>query len=190
MIYSYTTFKTDGPNGTTITFQQYEDFETHYIGNIGDVEFVYIEDGADLSVQPSEINLGAVTLTSEQKATLKNQTFTKFKKQILREHLEESAGDIYDMLADCMKMAEFSLMLTSRLAADYFGTEELTEEKRQEYSQRNQAFLDAVNSGSVTVRGDIDDPNEVLFRIMGRYSAVQNQVEKEYLSEMKKIGLH
>lgn len=190
MIYSYTTLKTSGPNGTTITFEQYEDFETHYIGKIDDVEFVYIEDGADLGLQPKEINLEPVALTDEQKGILKKQTFTKFKKQVLREHLEESAGDIYDMLADCMKMAEFSFMLTSRLAADYFKTEELEEEERQEYAQRNQAFLDAVNSGAVTIRGDIDNPNEVLFRIMGRYSEVQKKVEKEYLAEMKKIGLH
>ena len=157
---------------------------------IDNVEFVYIEDGADLSVQPSEINLEAATLTPEQKAVLKKQTFTKFKKEILREHLEDSVGDIYDMLADCMKIAEFSLMLTSRLAADYFGTEELSENVRQEYSQRNQVFLDAVNNGEINIRGDIDNADETLFRVMNRYSEIQKTVNDSYLSEMKRIGLH
>ena len=103
--------------------------------------------------------------------------------------MEDEVGDLYDMVADCMKLVEFNIMLTYRLAADYFGTDALTQETKDTYATRNQTFLNGVDSGEIKIRGSIEDVNEMFNRLITRYSKIQTIVDDRYLSELKKVGL-
>ena len=189
MICSYTAIKTEGPTGglSTIVLSEDED-EIVTLGTIDSVTYIYTP--KELSQeQPVDIEFKSnVTLSFDEKEELKRQSYAQMKKGVLRKELD-SVGDVHDMIADCMKLIEFNIMLTSRLAADYLGTNEMTDETKQTYSQRNQQFLDSVDSGQVNIRGNIEDVNEMFQRLMVRYSKIQDIVDDSYIKDMKKIGL-
>jgi len=189
MIYSFTIYKEEGPLGTTKTLKNTEDNDLTVLGEVDGVTYVHVPFNTDIPEQYPEINFQEATLTDDIVGSLKRQRFASLKKQILRDTLEDEVGDLYDMVADCMKLVEFNIMLTSRLAADYFGTDALTQETKDTYATRNQTFLNGVDSGEIKIRGSIEDVNELFNRLITRYSKIQTIVDDRYLSELKKVGL-
>ena len=193
MIYAYELYKTDGAYGTTLRHVSptVEDGEQNItvLGTIGDTTFVHVPETLTLPDQPEEINFREVVITDDQKEELRKQALVQLKKQTLRDHIESDVGDVHDLVADCMKLIEFNLMLTSRLAADYFETSPMDDETKAVYSQRNQAFLDSVGTGDITLRASFEDANEMMLRLMHRYSHIQDLVKEEYVDQLKQIGL-
>lgn len=193
MIYAYEIYKTEGPYGTTLRHVEptVEEGEAGVIviGEIEGTTFVHVPETVSLPAQPEEINFRAVELTEQQKEELKKQAMVMLKKDVLRKHIEKDVGDIHDLVADCMKLIEFNLLLTSRIAADYFGTDVMDDQTKQVYAQRNQTFLDSVNQGNVTLRGSFEDANEMLVKLMTRYSHIQDMVKAEYIDHLNEIGL-
>lgn len=193
MIYAYELYKTEGAYGTTLrhvppTTEEGEQNIT-VLGDIEGTTFIHAPDTLILPEQPEEINFREVVLTDTQKEELKKQALVSLKKETLREHIEKDVGDVHDLVADCMKLIEFNLLLTSRLAADYFETSPMDAETKTVYSQRNQAFLDSITNGDVTLRGSFEDANEMMLRLMQRYSHIQDLVKEEYVDQLTQIGL-
>lgn len=81
------------------------------------------------------------------------------------------------------------MMLTARLAGDLWGTNPIDDTKKTEYAGRNKAFLDAVEAGAITLRGDFEDMDTVMERLMGRVSRVNELVRDTYVNELKRVGL-
>lgn len=189
MIYSYKPHKITGANGTTITHRNTEDNDITTLGEIGGVVYLHIPDGVQLPEQPPEIALTEVTLTSEQKQELRHQSVAILKRNELRTSIDTDVGDVQDLLADCMKLIEMNIMLTSRLAADYFGTTVLDKATKDLYAQRNQTFLDSVDNGHLLIRGAIEDVTEMQSRLMTRYSKINHLVKDKYIDELSKMGL-
>ena len=81
------------------------------------------------------------------------------------------------------------MMLTARLAGDLWGTNPIEEAKKAEYAGRNKAFLDAVEAGAITLRGDFEDMDTVMARLMGRVSTINELVRDHYVSELQRVGL-
>lgn len=189
MIYVYTPYKTTGATGTTITHRNTEDNEITTLGEIDAVVYLHVPDDVQLPEQPTELTLTEVTLTPEQKQELRHQSVAILKRNELRSSIDADVGDVQDLLADCMKLIEMNIMLTSRLAADYFGTSALDQTTKDLYAQRNQSFLDSVDSGQLLIRGAIEDVAEMQTRLMTRYSAINHLVKDKYIDELSKIGL-
>ena len=189
MIYSYKTYEESGPYGVTKTFRNTEENDATRLGIVNDVSYVHVPDYITLPEQPSEIDFKEAALTTEIKNELKTQAYAKVKKDLLRNHLEEEIGDIHDMLADCMKMTEFNIMLSTRLAADYLGVEPMSQETKDQYSQRISTFLGNVDSGEVNLRGNYDSIDGMFERMMERYSRIQDIVNQDYIELLKQVGL-
>jgi len=188
VICSYVTYKESGPSGTSFTIRTNEEENVTTLGTIDGVTFIHTEEPLLLD-QPNEISFQSdVELTEFQKEELKTQSYIRMKKDVLRDKLD-SIGDLHDMVADCMKLIEFNIMLTSRLAADYLGTSEMSDLTKQTYSARNQLFLDSVESGDIKIRGNIEDVDKMFGRLMVRYTQIQTVVEDYYISELKRVGL-
>ena len=98
-------------------------------------------------------------------------------------------GDMQDMIADCMKLIEFNMMLTARLAGDVWGTNPIDDEKKELYAARNKSFLDAVDTGDITLRGDFEDMNIVMSRMLSRVSKINETVRDNYVSKLQAVGL-
>lgn len=193
MIYAYTLHKTEGPYGTVLRHvsPSVEEGEQNItvLGELDGTIYVHVPDTLTIPDQPEEINFHAVTLTEEQKELLKKQALVSLKKASVRKSIESDIGDVHDLIADCMKLIEFNMLLTARITADYFQTEPLDATTKQTYADRNQAFLNAVSIGDVTLRASFEDADEMMLKIMSRYSKIQDHVKTEYIDQLKEIGL-
>lgn len=160
-----------------------------HLGVIDGTHYVFIEDGVDIPEQPAEINFREVILTEEQKEELRAVGFAAFKKECLRGSIEVDAGDLHDLVADCMKLVEYTTLLSVRIAADYLGVKSMEEPVRQSYKNRVAGFLDMLDSGDLVIRGDFEDPDAMMGRMLIRYSKIQEKVRDDYIVHIKSVGL-
>jgi len=181
MFYKYKPFKLDGVNGYTVN-ASLNDGDTR-LGVIED--WTFIHSTAEALGQDIRIEFQDVILTQEEKELLKAQLPHK---EFVRMKIE-GVEDIYDLVADCMKLIEFNMMLTARLAGDIWATNPIQEDKKALYAARNKGFLDAVDVGAITLRGNFDDMDTLMVRLMSRYSKINEVMRDVYVSELKKVGL-
>ena len=184
MIYSYIPYVEEGPNGFTIRHRD-ENNEMTELGVIDGVVYVY---SPTVSTQDERIGWIEVILEDPMKDKLRASYKAKNHKQFARMKIEE-IGDVYDLLADAMKLIEFNMMLTARLAGDLWGTHPIDPATKATYAARNGAFLDSVASGDMTLRGDFDDMNVLMSKLMARYSQINVIVRDQYVNELKRVGL-
>lgn len=184
MIYSYIPYVEDGPTGFSLRHKD-ENNEMTELGVIGGVVYVY---APNVTTQDARLQWATVVLSDEQKELLRNSMRAKNHKNFARTKIEE-VGDVYDLLADAMKLIEFNMMLTSRLAGDIWGTHPINAETKALYAARNGGFLDAVGAGAITLRGDFDDMNVLMGKIMSRYTQINIIVRDSYVGELQRVGL-
>ena len=183
MIYRYKAYKEEGAFGVTL-FHKDEDGMTT-LGEIDGLTYVY---APNLSVQDERLGWSEVVLDDELKNSLRQSFVFSNHKQFARAKIE-AVGDVYDLIADAMKLIEFNMMLTARLVGDMWGTNPIPEDKKALYAARNKGFLDAVEAGAITLRGDFDDMDTLMARLMSRYSQINEVVRDTYVSELKRVGL-
>lgn len=160
-----------------------------HLGVIGDTHYVFIEDGVEIPDQPEEINFREVVLTKEQREELRTVGFAAFKKERLRESIEVDVGDLHDLVADCMKLIEYNTLLSVRLAADYLGVDSMSDDVKETYKNRVAGFLGMLDSGGLIIRGDFEDVDEMLGRLLARYSKIQEKTRDDYIEHLKSVGL-
>jgi len=180
MTYKYKHFIEAGVNGYTIHAKM-EEADTA-LGILDGWHYVHSNAPQE---QDARIEWQEVELTSEQKELLKlqrpNKSFTRMKL--------EDVGDMQDFIADAMKLIEFNMMLTARLTGDIWGTNPIDATTKEVYKARNKAFLDAVEAGQVTLRGEFDDMDAVMARLLKRVSKTNQIVRDNYIAEMQKVEL-
>ena len=180
MTYKYKVFTEAGVNGYTLHAKMGEN--DTLLGVINGWHYVHSDAPQE---QDERIEFQEVVLSADEKEQLKLQ---RPNKSFARMKLED-VGDMQDFIADAMKLIEFNMMLTARLAGDLWGTNPIEESKKAEYAGRNKAFLDAVEAGAITLRGDFEDMDTVMARLMGRVSTINELVRDHYVSELQKVGL-
>ena len=184
MIYRYKPYIQDGAYGIAL-FHKDEKQEMVTLGEVDGFTYVY---APTQSVQDARLGWEEVVLDDALKNSLRQSFVFNNHKHFARAKIE-AVGDVYDIVADAMKLIEFNMMLTARLAGDLWGTNPIEEAKKAEYAGRNKAFLDAVEAGAITLRGDFEDMDTVMARLMGRVSTINELVRDHYVSELQKVGL-
>ena len=184
MIYRYKPYKEDGIYGITL-FHKDEKQELITLGEVDGFTYVY---APTATVQDARLGWQEVVLDEALKNSLRQSFVFSNHKHFARTKIE-AVGDVYDLVADAMKLIEFNMMLTARLAGDLWGTNPIDATKKAEYAERNKAFLDAVETGAITLRGDFEDMDTVMARLMGRVSTINELVRDHYVSELQKVGL-
>lgn len=184
MIYRYKPYIQDGAYGIALFYKD-EKQEMVTLGEVDGFTYVY---APTQSVQDARLGWEEVVLDEALKNSLRQSFVFNNHKHFARAKIE-AVGDVYDLVADAMKLIEFNMMLTARLAGDLWGTNPIEESKKAEYAARNKAFLDAVEAGAITLRGDFEDMDTVMARLMGRVSTVNELVRDHYVSELQKVGL-
>ena len=180
MTYKYKVFTEAGVNGYTLHAKMGEN--DTLLGVINGWHYVHSDAPQE---QDDRIEWQEVTLSNEEKEQLKLQ---RPNKSFARMKLED-VGDMQDFIADAMKLIEFNMMLTARLAGDLYGTNPIDPETKEVYKARNKAFLDAVDSGEITLRGDFDNMDAVMARLLTRVSKTNQIVRDNYVSEMQRVEL-
>ena len=184
MIYQYKPYTQEGAYGVTL-FHKEENQDMVTLGEVDGFTYVY---APNISAQDERLGWQEAMMDDALKNSLRQSFVFSNQKHFARKKIE-AVGDIYDLLADAMKLIEFNMMLTARLAGDLWGTNPIEETKKSEYAGRNKAFLDAVGAGAITLRGDFDDMDTVMARLMGRVSKVNELVRDHYVSQLQKVGL-
>lgn len=180
MIYKCKIVTVPGVNGYTL--HPYLGDDDIRIGEIDKEVYFYSEAPQSQHV---DLVLEEVVLTDELreqlKALLPHKEFVRMK--------VSDIGDIEDLIADAMKLIEFNMMLTARMAGDVYGTNPIDPMTKEVYKARNKAFLDAVDAGQVTLRGDFDNMDVVMARLLERVSKTNQIVRDNYIAEMQRVGL-
>mgnify|MGYP000870750480 CR=1 FL=1 len=182
MICKYRKFTENSPNGISLDLQG----KSTYLGNIDGWDYAYLSEEIE---QDERLEAAIVELTEEEKIILKNQRFVEARKQYARLRIEEDVGDIYDLLADAMKLIEFNLVLAARFAGDAWGTNPIAPDVKETFKARNKMFLDAIDSGAIVLRGDFDDMDSVMQKMFERVSSINTIVRDKYLADLREVGL-
>lgn len=111
----------------------------------------------------------------------------RLQKETFRNKLELEVGDVQDLLADCMKMCEFALVLSSCIANEVLSGTQMPEPQRSAYTARVAAFVGALDSGQVKLRSDSENPADMMMRLMTRYTKLNALYETEYKANIDKI---
>ena len=185
MIYKYKPYVETGPFGAMVFHK--DDEKNVVLGSIDGYTYVYTS--AEQLAQDERLQAVIVELDERELESLKKQRFAAIRKEYIRLLIEKDVGDIYDLLADAMKLIEFNMLLTARLAGDLWGTNPLDTDKKAVYAQRNKYFLEAVDAGDVTLRGDFEDMNTVMEKMLERVSTINCLVRDKYIAELQEVGL-
>ena len=98
-----------------------------------------------------------------------------------RRRIREEVGDLDDIIADQARQIEALTALGVRLAQIVLGGETLDAELRQRYLERITPIANALDSGSLLLRGDLEGAGEMLARVQGRTDAINRIIAEEYL---------
>lgn len=206
MIYSNKRIIIPGPYGTIKDYQfsqdlitQSEEGETKtdpavFLGMLDDVCYRYFPDDTDMTeitaAQDEAIEFQQASLTTEQMAAIRAQPYMRMYKTNTRKLIEQNVGDTMDLISDVYKLSEFAIIAVSAMLADKGGLITMSDETLQAYAQRGAAVLQAVNSGKVTLRSDYEDPAEMIASVIPKYSALQDIVRDNYISQMREFGVY
>lgn len=102
-------------------------------------------------------------------------------KATARRKIENEMGDLHDLLADQAKQIEALTALVSRMAAEYLGGTTMSETAKATYLQRVEAVVGALDSGAITLRGDMEEAGEMIMRTLERSDRINEIVGNEYL---------
>ncbi len=102
-------------------------------------------------------------------------------KEAARRRIEREVGDVYEILADQARQIEALTALVSRMAADYLGGTAMDEATKGTYLQRVETVLAALDSGGLTLRGDMEGADAMIMRVLGRANRINEIVGQDYL---------
>lgn len=183
MIYKYKKYIEHSHNGISLDIRGEG---VKYIGKVGEWDFAYLPQEVE---QDARIQATIVELTTDERDELAKQRFADVRKHGARHLIERDVGDVYDLIADVMKILEFNLMLSSRLAGQIYETNPIAPEILEQYKSRNKTFLDAVDAGQIVLRSNFDDMDMVMTKMFGRISQINTIVKEQYILEMQEVGL-
>lgn len=179
-----------GPDGYTIELRSTDEIQVSQLGVIGEFTYCLVEGELDLSTLDERLEIEEVTeLSADEKSELYKQDYIESHKRQVRLNIETEVGDVHDLIADCMKLIELNMVLTARLAGDYLGTNKFTEETKSAYSNRVDSFLGAVDSGALLIRGDYEDPDKMLAKLISSVDKINRLVKDKYFEPVERAQL-
>lgn len=178
-IFKYQKFETEGPNGSVIHFLNDEENPAAILGEIDGWFYVSVPDETALPEQDAAINWQPVEPSFEFMEILKRTRPIELQKDNLRKLIEAEVGDLHDLVADSMRLNEFALALCLRVSHEVLTGTPMSEGHRSAYTDRVESALEAIDNGSVLLRGSIEEPTEMMQRLMMRHTRI-NELVRDY----------
>lgn len=135
-------------------------------------------DAPEGSREPTEEELAIALLELPAIRQLKAST---------RRKIEAEVGDVHELLADQAKQIEALTVMVCRMAADYLGGTAMNDATRATYLARVESVVSALDSGSLTLRGAAEGPDDMLARVLARTSRINQIVGEEYLPRRNEV---
>lgn len=102
---------------------------------------------------------------------------------IARYKIDAEVGDFYDLIADAYKQVNILTGLVLRMFLDKYNYREIPDSIFQGYVSFAKDYLDAVDAGLYKDRADIENPMEMIPRLMNRNNKIAEIVKTEYLDK-------
>ena len=182
-LYKYQRHIEPGPNGVTLDFrntQNENEVPATLLAEIDGWRYVSVPDATVMPEQPEEILWQSVTVTPELRERIKRTRPVSVAKGVVRQKIEDEVGDVHDLVADSMRLCEFAIALSVRVSHEMLTGEAMDPAIREAYTARVGAVKDAMDSGALVMRSDIEDPTEMMVRLMQRYSHITQLVGDHY----------
>src|SRR5690554_5990793 len=129
-------------------------------------------DAPEGSREPTEQELSVALLELPAIRQLKAST---------RRRIEAEMGDLHEIVADQSRQIEALTALVCRMAAEYLGGTAMDEATKATYAARVETVVAALNTGDLVLRGDTEGGDDMLAKVMGRTSRINQIVAEEYL---------
>lgn len=190
-IYKCQRYIEPGPNGVTLDFRNIQNDTAAPATMLAEIDgwrYVSVPDGTEMPEQPEEINWQEVPSPApELIEQLKRARSVSIAKDVVRRRIEVEVGDLHDLVADCMRLCEFSLVLGVRVSHEVLTGEAMDPSLRDAYTQRVSAVKGAMDSGEIALRSDLEDPTEMMARLMERYTRITQLVGDHYQTAIKEL---
>lgn len=98
-----------------------------------------------------------------------------------RRRIDREVGGVHEILADQARQIEALTALVARMATDYLGGTEMNGETKSTYLQRVESIVAALDSGALTLRGDLESPDDMLLRLLDRANRINEIIGDDYL---------
>jgi hypothetical protein len=102
-------------------------------------------------------------------------------KQAARRRIEAEIGDLHEIVADQARQIEALTALVSRMAAEFLGGTSVPPDTRQAYLARVETIVTALDSGALTLRGDLEGADDMLMRLLARANRINEIIGADYL---------
>lgn len=189
MIYRYQTHTVPGPNGYTIRFVNADSDEPQAIelGEINGWRYVSVPADVTLPEQPAEIQWQAAEVTPALIEALKMTRPVRIAKDVVRKRIELDVGDVHDLLSDVMRLCEFAIALSVRTSNEQLNGIQMEPEARAAYAQRVAGVAQLMDAGAIKLRGDLEPPEQMMMRLMSRYSRITEILAEDYIPQIDRL---
>lgn len=173
-----------GPNGAVLDFKN-SDVEdgprATYLCEVDGWRYVSVPDGLEMPAQPEGIQWQSVDQPSDAlMEQLKRARPVAIAKDVVRRRIELEVGDVHDMVADSMRLCEFAIALSVRVSHEVLTGEQMDPAVREAYTDRVSTVKDALDSGALVMRSDLEDPTQMMQRLMMRYTKINDLIAESY----------
>ncbi|MBK1691055.1 hypothetical protein [Ectothiorhodospira mobilis] len=190
-LFKYQRHVETGPNGAVIDFRNTTDEDAPRATLLSEIDgwrYVSVPDGAVMPDQPAEISWQEVAAPAPDLVEqLKRARPVAIAKDVVRKRIELEVGDVHDLVADCMRLCEFSLALSLRVSNEVLTGQAMEASVRDAYTQRVQTVLAAIDSGEVVMRSDLEDPTSMMTRLMARYTRINDLLAETYKPAVEEL---
>lgn len=189
-LYKYQRYVEAGPSGVALEFRNTSDEDAPRATLLTEIDgwrYVSVPDSAVMPEQPEEIQWQAVTPTPDLIESLKKARPIDIAKSVVRKRIEVEVGDLHDLVADSMRLCEFAIALSVRVSHEVLTGEVMDPAVREAYAARVGTVKDAMDSGALVMRSDLEDPTEMMMRLMTRYTQINGLIAEEYQPKVTEL---
>jgi hypothetical protein len=102
-------------------------------------------------------------------------------KQNTRRRIEYEVGDLHEIIADQARQIEALTALGVRIASDYLGGTPMDSNTKATYLARVESIIGALDSGALVLRGEGEDADDMLAKVMDRTDRINRIIKDDYL---------
>jgi hypothetical protein len=184
-IYKYQPQVEPGANGTVIRYQNTENEDITYLGDLDGWSYVSAPNDTTIPDQPNEINWQQVT-SKEKKEKLRQKLRTfQNSRNLADAQIKTEVGDHSDLMADLAKRIGMVERLVMRIAYFLLSGQEISQEVKDAYYPLVESYIQAVDGGLVEDRVDLESNVRLQEVLTQRFDKIAQIVDDVHLRRVR-----
>lgn len=130
---------------------------------------------------------GRTPTTDEVSTAMLELPAIRSAKAAARRRIASEVGDLHEIIADQAKQIEALTVMLCRLSAEYLGGTAMTDDQRTRYLTRVETVLGAIETGGLTLRGDVEAADDMLQKTLARTNRINQIIADSYLPQRSRL---